>query len=65
MKSQELLLANLFVVQDIFGQDLLNGVYWTLLIEIKFYAFIALQYLFEASRPGMLVVRAGVLHGPA
>ncbi len=41
----KLLLANLFMVQDVFGQELLNGVYWTLLIEIKFYVFLALQYL--------------------
>jgi peptidoglycan/LPS O-acetylase OafA/YrhL len=46
----KLLLANLFMVQDVFGQDLLNGVYWTLLIEIKFYAFIALQYLLLRDR---------------
>ena len=46
----KLLLANLFMVQDVFGQDMLNGVYWTLLIEIKFYVFIALQYLCP-SRP--------------
>jgi peptidoglycan/LPS O-acetylase OafA/YrhL len=51
----KLLLANLFMVQDIFGQDLLNGVFWTLLIEIKFYAFIALQYLLLRER-GMLVI---------
>ena len=37
----KLFLANLFMVQDVFGQELLNGVYWTLLIEIKFYAFLA------------------------
>jgi peptidoglycan/LPS O-acetylase OafA/YrhL len=46
----KLLLANLFMVQDIFGQDMLNAVFWTLLIEIKFYAFIALQYLFLRDR---------------
>jgi peptidoglycan/LPS O-acetylase OafA/YrhL len=51
----KLLLANLFMVQDIFSQDLLNGVFWTLLIEIKFYAFIALQYLVLRDR-GMLVI---------
>lgn len=51
----KLLLANLFMVQDIFGQDLLNDVFWTLLIEIKFYAFIALQYLLLRDR-GTLVV---------
>jgi len=49
------LLANLFMVQDIFGQNLLNGVFWTLLIEIKFYAFIALQYLLLRDR-GTLVI---------
>ena len=51
----KLLLANLFMVQDIFGQDLLNGVFWTLLIEIKFYAFIALQYLLLRDR-GTVVI---------
>ena len=51
----KMLLANLFMAQDIFGQDLLNGVFWTLLIEIKFYAFIALQYLLLRDR-GMLVI---------
>ena len=51
----KLLLANLFMVQDVFGQDMLNGVYWTLLIEIKFYVFIALQYLFLRDR-GTLVI---------
>ena len=51
----KVLLANLFMVQDIFGQDLLNGVFWTLLIEIKFYAFIALQYLLLRDR-GLLVI---------
>jgi peptidoglycan/LPS O-acetylase OafA/YrhL len=43
------------MVQDIFGQNLLNGVFWTLLIEIKFYAFIALQYLLLRDR-GTLVI---------
>ena len=51
----KLLLANLFMVQDVFGQDMLNGVYWTLLIEIKFYVFVALQYLFLRDR-GTLVI---------
>jgi peptidoglycan/LPS O-acetylase OafA/YrhL len=41
----KLFLANLFMMQDVFGQESLSGVYWTLLIEIKFYALIALQYL--------------------
>jgi peptidoglycan/LPS O-acetylase OafA/YrhL len=46
----KLFLANLFMAQDVFGQGLLNGVYWTLLIEIKFYVFIALQYLLLRDR---------------
>ena len=58
----KLLLANLFMVQDIFGQDLLNGVFWTLLIEIKFYAFIALQYLLFRDR-GTLVIPLVFDHG--
>ena len=52
----KLLLANLFMVQDVFGQDLLNGVYWTLLIEIKFYIFIALQYLLLRDRGTVAVM---------
>jgi peptidoglycan/LPS O-acetylase OafA/YrhL len=51
----KLLLANLFMVQDIFGQDMLNAVFWTLLIEIKFYAFIVLQYLLLRDR-GTIVI---------
>ena len=58
----KVLLANLFMVQDIFGQDLLNGVFWTLLIEIKFYAFIALQYLLLRDR-GTACHSACVHHG--
>lgn len=37
--------ASLFVVSDILGIDAVSGVFWTLLIEIKFYIFIAIQYL--------------------
>ncbi len=51
----KLLLANLFMVQDVFGQDLLNGVFWTLLIEIKFYAFVALQYLVLRDRSTLAI----------
>jgi peptidoglycan/LPS O-acetylase OafA/YrhL len=56
----KLFLANLFMVQDVFGQDLLNGVYWTLLIEIKFYVFLALQYLLLRDR-GTFAVMVGLV----
>jgi peptidoglycan/LPS O-acetylase OafA/YrhL len=56
----KLFLANLFMVQDVFGQELLNGVYWTLLIEIKFYVFLALQYLLLRDR-GTVAIMVGLL----
>jgi peptidoglycan/LPS O-acetylase OafA/YrhL len=56
----KLLLANLFMVQDVFGQEMLNGVYWTLLIEIKFYVFITLQYLVLRDR-GTIAIMVAVI----
>ncbi len=37
-------LASTFAVSDLLGVEAVSGVFWTLLIEIKFYAFIAIQY---------------------
>ncbi len=56
----KLFLANLFMVQDVFGQELLNGVYWTLLIEIKFYVFLAFQYLLLRDR-GTVAIMVGLI----
>lgn len=44
------LLPNLTMTQDVFGSPLFTGVYWTLLIEVKFYALIVLQYYFLRDR---------------
>jgi len=33
-------LINILMLQDIFSIDLINGVYWSLLIEVKFYIII-------------------------
>jgi peptidoglycan/LPS O-acetylase OafA/YrhL len=43
-------LASLLVVSDVLGIQAVSGVFWTLLIEIKFYVFIALQYAFFGRR---------------
>jgi peptidoglycan/LPS O-acetylase OafA/YrhL len=40
------LVSNLMMTQDVFGKPLLTGVYWTLLIEVKFYVLVVLQYYF-------------------
>lgn len=37
-------LASLLAVSDLLGVEPVSGVFWTLLIEIKFYVFIAIQY---------------------
>ncbi len=37
-------LAGVFAVSDLLGIEAVSGVFWTLLIEIKFYIFIALQF---------------------
>lgn len=38
------MISNLTMSQDVLSQPLLSGVYWTLLIELKFYILIAVQY---------------------
>ena len=43
-------LANFFMVPDLFKTDSISGVYWTLLIEVKFYIFIALYFHFLKNR---------------
>ena len=40
-------LANLSMVSDIFGIKAIDGVYWTLLVEIRFYFLIAVVMLFN------------------
>jgi peptidoglycan/LPS O-acetylase OafA/YrhL len=37
-------LTNFLMIPDITGDLQVSGVYWTLLIEVKFYVFIAVQY---------------------
>jgi peptidoglycan/LPS O-acetylase OafA/YrhL len=37
-------LTNILMIPDITGDAQVSGVYWTLLIEVKFYLLIALQY---------------------
>lgn len=53
-------LTDFLMVSDIVRQRSVSGVYWTLLIEIKFYVFIALQYALLRGR-GMAVVLAGLV----
>lgn len=53
----DVLLSNFFMVQDIFHKDTMSGVYWTLLIEVKFYLFLALQH-FLMRRRGILITLA-------
>lgn len=43
-------LSNFFMVPDLFKTDSISGVYWTLLIEVKFYIFIALYFCFLKNR---------------
>lgn len=43
-------LANFFMVSDLFKTASISGVYWTLLIEVKFYIFISLYFYFLKSR---------------
>jgi peptidoglycan/LPS O-acetylase OafA/YrhL len=50
----DVLLSNFFMVQDVFHKDTMSGVYWTLLIEVKFYLFLALQHFLLRGR-GVLV----------
>ena len=56
----DVLFSNFFMVQDLTHRDSLSGVYWTLLIEIKFYLFLSLQFLLLRDRY-VLVVLAGLV----
>lgn len=42
-------LANLTMVPEYFGQAPVDGVYWTLVLELKFYALVCLLVLFRQS----------------
>lgn len=61
------LLSNLFMVQEFTRSDLLNGVYWTLQIEVKFYLVIAIfVYALGSGRiywllGGLLLLNAALL----
>lgn len=52
--------ANFLMMPDIFHQALISGVFWTLIIEIKFYVLVALQYRFLRGRH-VLVVPSTIL----
>jgi peptidoglycan/LPS O-acetylase OafA/YrhL len=39
--------ANLTMVPDLWGSDFVDGVYWTLLVELQFYIFLALVWKFR------------------
>ena len=52
--------ADALAFADLLGTGDVSGVFWTLLIEIKFYAFIALQYA-VLGRRHMHLVLAGLL----
>ncbi|MBB5054207.1 peptidoglycan/LPS O-acetylase OafA/YrhL [Afipia massiliensis] len=54
----DVLLGNFFMVQDIFRKESLSGVYWTLLIEVKFYLFLALQHFLLRDRSILVVLAA-------
>lgn len=54
----DVVLGNFFMVQDIFHKESLSGVYWTLLIEVKFYLFLVLQYFLLRGRGILLVLAA-------
>lgn len=56
----DIVLSNLFMVQDVFHKEPMSGVYWTLLIEVKFYLFLAVQYLLLRDR-GILIVLAALI----
>jgi peptidoglycan/LPS O-acetylase OafA/YrhL len=43
-----LILSNFSMVSPIFGRDFVDGVYWTLIYELKFYALILLLLIFGA-----------------
>jgi len=61
------LLSNFFMVQEFTHSDLLNGVYWTLQIEVKFYLVIAIfVYGFGSGRiywllGGLLLLNVALL----
>jgi peptidoglycan/LPS O-acetylase OafA/YrhL len=60
-----LYVASAMAVSDLFGKTSVSGVYWTLLIEIKFYAFIALQFTVLRDRyllcvPAILILLEGL-----
>jgi peptidoglycan/LPS O-acetylase OafA/YrhL len=54
--TSDVFFSNFFMVQDVFHRDSLSGVYWTLLIEVKFYLFLSLQYLLLRDRGVLLVL---------
>ncbi|HIJ63124.1 MAG TPA: acyltransferase, partial [Rhodospirillaceae bacterium] len=49
-------LAGVGAVSDVLGVEAVSGVFWTLLIEIKFYLFIAVQYALFKGRRSHLVL---------
>lgn len=52
----DVVLGNFFMVQDVFHKESLSGVYWTLLIEVKFYLFLALQHFLLRDRWHLVVL---------
>ncbi len=52
--------ANFVMLPDLLRQDLVNGGYWTLIIEIKFYLLAALQFRLLGNRH-VLAVPAAIL----
>lgn len=56
----DVVLSNLFMVQDVFHRESMSGVYWTLLIEVKFYLFLAVQHLLLRDR-GIFIVLAALI----
>lgn len=56
----DVVFSNFFMVQDVMRKESLSGVYWTLLIEVKFYLFLALQHLLLRER-GMILVFAALI----
>lgn len=56
----DVVLGNFFMMQDVFRKESLSGVYWTLLIEVKFYLFLAFQHFVLRDR-GVLVVLAALI----
>ena len=52
-------LTNFLMISDV-THDAVSGVYWTLLIEVKFYLFIAIQYALLKTR-GLPFIAGGLL----